>query len=118
MKRLLALSLLTLVSTNLVFADFKENSSDCSIKNATIVELSKMDDDSWVNIQGNIVKKSGDDLYVFKDSTGSLLVEIDNDKWNNGISADTKDLLELTGELEKKKNKTFLDVESIRRVKK
>ena len=42
---------------------------------------------------------------------------IDRDKWG-GISSDTKDLLELTGEIEKKKNSVELDVDTIRKATK
>ena len=74
-----------------------------------------MNDDERVTIQGTILNKISNDKYTFKDSTGTMTVDIDNDKWS-GIASNTKDTLEISGEIEKKLNSTELDVEHIRKV--
>ena len=51
----------------------------------------------------------------FKDSTGTITVEIDDDKWGD-VKAGTEDKLELVGEVEKKYNSTELDVDSVRKL--
>lgn len=118
MKKFIALFVLIVIPACSAFADgfggFKDNNV---AKKTTVTEALKMNDDSYVTVKGNIVKKISDDRYMFKDSTGSMTVEIDNDRWA-GISADTKDILELTGEIEKKNNYTRLDVDSIRKANK
>lgn len=116
MNKLLALSLLLSLSTGLAFAN-TEGFKDNNIKKVTIAEALKMNDDTCVSIQGNIVKKLSDDKYSFRDSSGTITVEIDSDKWK-GVSAGTKDNLELTGEIEKKYNTTYLDVETIHKLTK
>ena len=75
-----------------------------------------MRDNSYVTIQGNIVRRISGDNYTFKDSTGTITVEIDHNKWN-GITADSSDLLELSGEIEKDFTSTKLDVETVKRIK-
>lgn len=114
MKKISVLLLILVVSSGIVFAGidgFKGN----LIKKTSVAEALKMNDDTYVTVQGNIVKKLSDDMYLFKDATGSMNVEIDKDKWK-GVSADTKDLLELTGEVEKKYNSTKLDVDMVRKI--
>ena len=80
---------------------------------ATVVQALKMADDSFITVEGNIIKRISDDKYLFKDATGTLTVEIDMDKWN-GQSVNMTDKLELTGELEKKLNKIKLDVDTVK----
>ena len=74
-----------------------------------------MNNNAYVAVQGNIVKRLSDDKYTFKDSTGTMTVEIDDDKWG-GVSAGTQDKLELVGEVEKKYNTTELDVDTVRKL--
>lgn len=108
-------SILLLIScSNLAFAQI-EGFQDTNLKLSNISDVLKMNDNSFVKIQGNIIKQISDDKYTFKDSTGSITVEIDNDKWQ-GLSANTKDKLEIIGEIEKNFNSTKLDAESINKV--
>ena len=75
----------------------------------------KMNDNSYVTIQGNLLKRISDDKYLFKDATGTITVEIDDEKWM-GQAVNTKDTLELTGEIEKKINSIILEVDSVTKV--
>lgn len=117
MKKYLALFMFLAVSTSIVSAEMHEGFRDSSTKKTTISEAMKMNDDSYVTIKGNLVKKLSEDKYTFKDSTGTITVEIDKDKWA-GVSADTKDILELTGEIEKRNNFVKLDVDSVKKANK
>ncbi len=118
MKKLLGLFTLMAVFAGVAMADLNEGFKDNSIvKKATVAEALKMNDDSNVTVKGNITKKLSDDRYLFKDSTGTMTVEIDKDRWS-GVSADTKDILELSGEIEKKNNFTRLDVDTVRKANK
>lgn len=113
MKKLLITTMLLLSSCS-VFANvgFQD-----SIKKSTVAEALKMNDNTYVMVQGNIEKRISDDKYSFKDSTGSITVEIDDDKWN-GLMVNSSDLLELKGEIEKKFNSVKLDVDSVVKVNK
>lgn len=113
MKKITTLLLLGVLTMGVAFA----NHNNQEAKSTTIIEALKMNDDTIVSIRGNIINKLSDDKYTFKDSTGTMTVDIDRDKWG-GISSDTKDLLELTGEIEKKKNSVELDVDTIRKATK
>ena len=119
MKKLASLFILFLMSTNLANATTNSSwgFSDPNIKKTSISEALKMKDNSFVVIQGNIIKRITNDKYMFKDSTGMITVEIDDEKWT-GISADTKDKLELAGEIERKFNTVELDVDTIRKINK
>ena len=81
----------------------------------TAAEAVKLPDDSYVTIRGNILKKLSSDKYTFKDSSGTITVEIDSDKWGN-IEANEKDILELSGEIERKPNSVYLDVDTVKKV--
>ena len=113
MKKILALSILSFLLSTFAFAEGFKDTSD---KKVTIAQALKMSDDMQVTLQGNLIKKISDDKYTFKDPTGTITVEIDKDKWA-GLSAETKDKLEITGEIEKKFNVTYVDVDSIRKAK-
>ena len=110
-KLLLALFILFTFSTFAFGEGFQDTQNTCtSVKDAL-----KMNNNSYVKIQGNIVKRISDDKYTFKDSTGTMTVEIDKDKWQ-GKSVNQKDKLELSGEIEREFNGIMLDVDSIRHI--
>lgn len=117
MKKFLTVFMLITVTTSIALANMNEGFRDNNIKTSSVAEALKMNDNSYVTVKGNITKRLSEDRYSFKDSTGSMTVEIDKDKWS-GISADTKDILELSGEIEKKNNYTRLDVDSVRKASK
>ena len=102
-----------ILNTSFVFAaGFTGQTAKYSIQDAL-----KQPDNSFVTIQGNIVKKLSSDKYLFKDTTGTITVEIDNEKWGN-IEASEKDTLELTGEIERKFNSIHLDVDTVTKLSK
>ena len=115
MKKFLSIFMIVGISTTIVFAAHGGFKDSVTPKKATVSEISKMNNNSYVAIQGNIVKRLSDDKYSFKDGTGTITVEIDDDKWG-GVNADTQDKLELIGEVEKKYNTTELDVDSVRKL--
>ena len=66
-------------------------------------------------IQGNIVQfYGGKDLYIFRDSSGDVLVKIGNKEWQTlwyqGISIATTDTLEIYGEVHWPKNSRIPEV--------
>lgn len=83
----------------------------------SVEEAKKMPDDSHVVLRGKIEKSLGDEKYVFKDKTGSIQIEIDDDDWN-GLEVSPEDLVEISGEVDTHMMKpTDIDVDSIRLVK-
>lgn len=115
MKKFLSILMLVGISTSLVFAAHGGFKDSVSPKKSTVSEILKMNNNSYVSVQGNIVKRISDDKYSFKDATGTMTVEIDDDKWG-GVNVETQDKLELIGEIEKKYNTTELDVDIVRKL--
>ena len=115
MKKFLSILMLVGISTGIVFATHGGFKDSVAPKKSTVAEILKMNNNSYVSVQGNIVKRISDDKYSFKDSTGTITIEIDDDKWG-GVNAGTQDKLELIGEVEKKYNTTELDVDSVRKL--
>ena len=116
MKKLLAALLLMGCFSGLALAVKVEGFRGGITAKATVAEALKLNDDAYVTIQGNIVKQISEDKYLFKDETGSITVEIDQNKWL-GQSVDVNDKLELTGEIEKNLTTTELDVNIVRKIK-
>lgn len=77
--------------------------------------FSSLRDDTWVTLRGNIVERISDDLYVFKDASGTINVDIDHKRWN-GVTVTPKDTVEIQGEVDKDWNSVEIDVKQIRKV--
>jgi uncharacterized protein (TIGR00156 family) len=78
----------------------------------TVAEANEMSDDSVVKLQGYIVKSLGDERYEFKDDSGTIVVEIDDEDWR-GVEAGPSDRVELRGEVDREWKTTELDVDSV-----
>ena len=115
MKKFLSVLMIIGVSTSIAFAAHGGFKDSVNPKKSTVSEIQKMNNNSYVSVQGNIVKRISDDKYSFKDATGTITVEIDDDKWG-GVNAGTQDKIELVGEVEKKYNSVELDVDSVRKL--
>ncbi|MBW5891701.1 YgiW/YdeI family stress tolerance OB fold protein [Pectobacterium polaris] len=81
----------------------------------TVDKAKDLRDDSWVTLRGNIEKRLGDENYLFRDSTGTMEVEIDHKRWNGQMVSPT-DKVEIQGELDKDFNSVELDVKQIRKL--
>ncbi|KFF71383.1 hypothetical protein IW01_08410 [Pectobacterium brasiliense] len=81
----------------------------------TVDKAKDLRDDSWVTLRGNIEKRLGDENYLFRDSTGTMEVEIDHKRWNGQMISPT-DKVEIQGELDKDFNSVELDVKQIRKL--
>ena len=111
MKRALvvAITLLTFVATESLWAGFQGPGGE---NLTTVAAVKKASDDSYVKLTGNIVKKIKDEHYMFRDSTGEIEVEIDNDKWG-GITVTPETTVRIVGELDKDMFGSKVDVERI-----
>lgn len=97
--------------------------SDCYKKNGggfmegqprtiTVQQALNMADDSMVTLQGKIEKRLKKDKYMFKDDSGSVVLEIDRDIWN-GQTVTPQDTVVITGELDKDATHTKIDVDRL-----
>ena len=126
MKKLLYVLVVAVVISGAAFAGFtgpsaypqnqgfQGGSLNCSV--VPIKDVMNMYDDQITSIRGNIVNRISDDKYLFRDKSGEMVVEIDYKYWN-GIQADEKTVLELTGKVDKDYNSVTLDVFMVKKVK-
>lgn len=73
---------------------------DPSISNMTVKQALDMRDDSIVVLTGKIVNSLGDEKYLFRDSTGDVIIEIDDEDWH-GVTVSPENTIEIVGELDK-----------------
>ena len=60
------------------------------VAKTTVKQALTMQDDQRVQLSGYVVKSIGDEKHEFKDNTGSITVDIDDDLWNGKpIAANT-----------------------------
>ncbi len=84
---------------------------------ATVAEALEMPDESYVVLQGYIESSLGNEEYIFKDDSGSIKIEIDDDDWN-GLTVGPNDKVEIQGEVDTHMMKpTDVEVDIIRLVK-
>ena len=82
----------------------------------TVAGALKASDDTMVTLKGNIIRQVAHEKYEFKDSTGVMIVEIDDDKWN-GLSVGPNDVVEIYGEVDSEiYRKNEVDVKFIKKV--
>ena len=81
----------------------------------TAANAKTMRDDTWVTLRGNIIERVSDDLYIFKDASGTVNVDIDHKRWN-GRTITPQDVVEIQGEVDKDWNSVEIDVKQIRKV--
>ena len=84
----------------------------------TVENVKNKADETFVYMQGQIIKSLGDDKYAFTDKTGEIILEIDNDEFN-GVTVTAGEFIEISGEVDKEKTKpTEVDVKSIKKLNK
>ena len=77
---------------------------------ATAAEASSLPDDAKVLLSGFIVRSLGDEQYEFRDDTGTLVVEIDDDEWQ-GVEVTPEDPVDLLGEIDRDGQEAAVEVE-------
>jgi uncharacterized protein (TIGR00156 family) len=80
----------------------------------TVKQAQAAADDTKVVLEGTITKRISSEHYEFKDATGSIQVEIDNDDWPAGAAVSENTKVRLTGEVDHHKLKaTDIDVDRV-----
>ena len=104
-----AITLLTFVVTGSLWAGFQGPGSQ-NIN--TVAAAKKAPDDTYLTLTGNIVKQIKHEHYMFRDSTGEIEVEIDDDEWG-GITVVPETTVRIVGELDKDMFGSKVDVKRI-----
>lgn len=83
----------------------------------TAVTAADRPDESNVRLIGYLIEKLGDEKYVFRDDSGTIVVEIDDDDWN-GVTASAGTRVEIFGEVDREwrflRRETGIDVDWVR----
>lgn len=83
-----------------------------SVAPMTVKQALDQRDDSIVVLTGKIVNSLGDEKYTFRDDTGDVIIEIDDEDWG-GIKVTPENTIEIVGEVDKEFMKpTKIDVKS------
>jgi len=80
---------------------------------STVARAVTLPDDAWVVLEGHIVKQTGHELYEFRDSSGTVNVDIDDKDWR-GQRATPSAKVRIEGEVDREWNHTEIDVKNIR----
>lgn len=83
------------------------------IQPTTVAQALEMKDDTAVVLTGQIEKSLGKEKYLFKDATGSVTIEVDNEDWR-GLNVSPKDTIIIKGDVDKEMMRdTKIDVDSV-----
>ncbi len=127
MKKISVMALIGVLSAGAAMAEFIEPTVAAPVHNqkggfvnpaetiSTVSRVNEMRDDVFVIVQGNIVQSLGDEKYIFEDSTGSIVVEIDDDAWR-GQMITPADTVKLRGDVDRGIFKTEIEVESVEKL--
>lgn len=116
MKKLLAVTTLLTLSTS-AFAGYQGNNQGGynggkTSTATTVAKAKKSYDNTSVSISGYIIKQIDEDTFIFKDSTGKIRIDVDDDAWA-GLNVNAKTKVKIYGEIDKDNGKTEIDVHRI-----
>lgn len=111
MKKVLFASALILIS-NTAFAAF--NGPQAQGINTVSAAL-EAKDDSYVELTGSIVESLGNEIYLFKDQTGEIQIEIDHEDWM-GQDVAPADTVVIRGEVDSEWTTSQIDVDAIKKL--
>lgn len=112
MKKVFALAALFALSAP-AFAGFQSASGNAGAKSAnTVAQAKKAYDDTYVTLRGNIIARVGEEKYTFKDKTGSIRVEIDDELWG-GLNVSPANKVTVYGKVDRDNGRVEIDVKRI-----
>lgn len=82
------------------------------LETSTVKQALTLSDDTPVVLVGQIERAVGNEKYIFKDATGSVTVDIDNEDWR-GLTVTPQDTIVIEGEVDKDFFKTEIDVDTV-----
>ncbi len=82
----------------------------------TVKAISGMQDDTDVILEGHIVKKIRSEHFMFRDATGEIEVEIDDDDLK-GVELTPAAKIRIVGEVDRDHNSVTIDAEHVELVK-
>ncbi len=117
MKKVYLLAVATAFCSGVAFAENSMHQSTYSgtPMMVTVEQISTMPDDTDVMLRGYIVDSLGNERYVFQDNSGSITLEIDDEKWGDEMIL-TSDMVEIHGEIDSDGNVHTIDVDVVQKM--
>ncbi|MCR4917810.1 MAG: NirD/YgiW/YdeI family stress tolerance protein [Alphaproteobacteria bacterium] len=82
----------------------------------SVEEVQNMPDNAPVVVRGYLVEQNGENSYMFRDGTGTINLEIEEEDWNGQTFVPT-DFIEVWGEVDKNgMNVTEIDVSAMKKL--
>ena len=78
----------------------------------SVMEVIEMPDKTPVKMRGRIKQNMGEQMYLFEDSSGTIVMEIDEEDWN-GNTVRVDDMVTVYGNVDKGGRVTEIDVTSV-----
>ncbi len=103
---------LTLLAGSTLWAQFQDPEHQ---GHTTVSSAKEAADDSWVSLTGSIIRRVDGERYLFRDATGEIVVEIDDDDWGQ-VTASPDTVLRITGEVDRDWWTTEIEVKTIEKV--
>jgi uncharacterized protein (TIGR00156 family) len=82
----------------------------------TVAEARELDDDAKVVLEGFIIEDLGDEMFIFRDATGDIDLEIDKHVWDKR-EMDPDQLVRVYGEIDRDDDSIEVDIKKIKDVK-
>jgi len=113
MKKL-SVVLLVFAFATVAYAGFTGPGTTATLK--TVASVNSMQDDEKITLEGYLVKKIRSEHYIFRDASGEIEVEIDNEDFK-GVKVTPETKIRLVGEVDMDRTSTTVDVDSVEVVK-
>ncbi len=112
-----ALTVMTLALTQPLMAKDRNKGGfvEETVTIVSVADAKNMKDDAYVVLQGTIQQNLGDENYLFKDDSGTVVIEIDDDDWN-GVTVGPQDIVMIKGQVDKGWTNVEIDVDEISKV--
>jgi uncharacterized protein (TIGR00156 family) len=106
--------ILLLVFVSSAYAGFTGPGATATLK--TVASVNSMQDDDKITLEGYLVKEIRSEHYMFRDATGEIEVEIDNEDFR-GVKATPETKIRIVGEVDKDRTSITVDVDYVEAVK-
>ena len=113
MKQGIVILMLATVMASPVYAGFQQTSPSAI---TTIDKVLKMPDESFVTIEGNIIKQIGNEKYLVQSGKSTIIVEIDDELLMN-ITVTPQNKVRISGEVDKDFKSIELEASKIKIIK-
>jgi uncharacterized protein (TIGR00156 family) len=79
---------------------------------SSVADVKKAKDETWHTLEGNIVKQLSSEHYTFRDATGEIEIEVEDDAWS-GQEVTPQTRVRITGEVDRDFRSVSFEVETL-----